>query len=55
MDRFDGYKTYLIAAATVAYAVAGWIIGQMDANTAVQLISTALAAAGLRHGIRTGA
>jgi len=55
MDRFDGYKTYLIAAATVVYAVAGWVIGQLDGGTAAQLVATALSAAGLRHGIRTGA
>lgn len=51
----DGYKTYIVAVAAIVYSIAGWIIGQIDGGTAGELIFGALAAAGLRHGMQTGA
>jgi len=50
-----GYKTYILAALTVAYAVIGSYIGQIDGNAALQLIVTALGAAFVRHGVSTSA
>ena len=47
----DGYKTYLVAAATAVYGIAGLIIGQLDINQTVQFVLTALGLAGLRSGI----
>lgn len=51
----SGYKTYIVCGIAVIYAVTGFISGNLDGNAAVQVILTALAAAGLRHGISTGA
>ena len=45
----DGYKTYLVCAATVIYAVTGMIIGQLEPNMAIPLIFGALGGASLRH------
>lgn len=49
----SGYKTYLVCAVAVLYAVFGVLSGNLDMNAAVQIVLTALAAAGLRHGIST--
>lgn len=48
-----GYKTYLVAAATVAYAVGGYFIGQLDGTAAITLISGSLMGAFIRHGVTT--
>ena len=48
-----GYKTYIVAAATGAYAIGGYFLGQLDGNAAFQLISTALMGAFIRHGVTT--
>ena len=47
----DGYKTYIIAACMVAYAILGVILGKIDGNTVVATILEALAIAGLRKGV----
>ena len=47
----NGYKTYLVAALGVIYAVSAWATGHIDANGAIQLIEVALAAAGIRSAI----
>ncbi len=50
-QSLSGYKTYIVAAVTVAYALTGMFMGFLDATTAIQMILAALATAGLRHGI----
>jgi hypothetical protein len=49
----DGKVTYIVAALTAIYAVAGVLLGKIDGNTAVQLITAALLGAGIRSGIET--
>ena len=46
-----GYKTYIIAGGTVAYAILGIILGQHDANATMELIIEAAMVSGLRHGV----
>jgi hypothetical protein len=48
----SGWKTYLLAIASVAYAVGGVVSGNMDMNGAIQVIQVALASAFLRNGIK---
>ncbi len=55
MSAMNGYKTYLIAAAGVLYAVCGFVTGNVDANTAVQVIVTSLGLAAVRHGVANAA
>lgn len=53
--KLNGYKTYIVAAGTIIYAlVQGWA-GNMDAQTEVLTILAALGAGGIRHGISTSA
>jgi len=49
----SGYKTYIVCAVAVIYAVAGFYTGNLDLNAAIQVVLAALGAAGLRHGITT--
>ena len=46
-----GKKTYIVAIATVIYAVLGLILGYQSSEIAVPLILGALGLAGLRIGI----
>lgn len=48
-----GYKTYIVCAVAIIYAVSGFYTGNLDLNTAFQVVLAALGAAGLRHGIST--
>ena len=48
---FAGYKTYIIAGATILYALGGLIIGKVDFTIAIPLILGALGVGGLRQGI----
>ncbi len=48
---FGGYKTYIIAGATILYALGGLIIGRVDFELAIPLILGALGVGGLRQGI----
>ncbi len=48
-----GYKTYVVAALGIIYAVAGFLTGHVDGNSAIEVILAALGAAGLRSGINT--
>lgn len=48
-----GYRTYIVAAASIVYALSAWATGHIDANGAVQMIEVALAAAGIRAAIPT--
>lgn len=47
----NGYKTYLLCAAALAYAIGGFFTGNIDPKTALDMIWTALVAASVRHGI----
>ena len=53
MSKLNGYKTYIVAAVAVIYAVSGFFTGHLDANTAIETVLTALGAASLRHGMTT--
>lgn len=52
LEKFQGYKTYIIAVATVCYALGGAVAGFVPVNEAVYLILGALGLSGLRHGIQ---
>lgn len=47
----SGYKTYIVCAVAIVYAITGVMSGHLDMNSAVGVILAALGAAGLRHGI----
>lgn len=51
LAKLNGYKTYIVCALAVIYAATGFFSGNLDANTAMQVVLAALGAAGLRHGI----
>ena len=51
---FDGYKTYLTAAAIGVYAIAGVVLGLHSQDRVVELFLQAFALVGLRHGISKG-
>ena len=54
LSKLDGYKTYIVAAATIIYALVQLWQGAIDQNTAVQMIAGALGLSALRHGIAKG-
>lgn len=47
-----GKKTYIVAAVTIVYAVAGLIIGQVSQEAAIALILGSLAVSGLRNAVK---
>lgn len=49
---FSGKKTYLVAIATILYAVTGLFTGNMDSQTAIQMVLAALGMSALRNGIK---
>lgn len=49
----SGYKTYIVCAVAIAYAVFGVLSGNLDATNAINVVLAALGAAGLRHAIST--
>lgn len=52
----NGYKTYLVAAASLIYAGLGYfVLHNMDAGTALTMAQTAVMGAFIRHGVSTGA
>ena len=51
MQILKGRKTYLIVILMIVYAISGLLIGKIDVNSAIQLILSSLAVAGLRIGI----
>jgi VIT1/CCC1 family predicted Fe2+/Mn2+ transporter len=53
MQGLIGNKTYIVALLTACYAITATLLGKLDLQTAIQMVSTALLAAGLRHGIST--
>ena len=48
----NGFKTYIVAFATLCYAWGGFFTGHVQSSEAVQLTSIALSAAGLRNAIK---
>lgn len=51
LKKFNGYKTYLVAAAMLVYALIGLALGWVPAEAGMGLVFQALAIAGLRHGV----
>ncbi len=49
----SGYKTYIVCAVTIIYAIIGVYLGSLDLTTGSQMVLAALGAAGLRHAIST--
>lgn len=50
----QGYKVYIVCAATLAYAAAGFWNGSMDLQNAVEFGLAALGAAGFRSAMKKG-
>lgn len=48
----NGKKTYIVCALTITYAVVALVLGKIDANSAMEMIFGALAAAGLRDAVK---
>ena len=44
-------KTYIVCVAAILYAIGGVVSGNLDANTAIQVVLAALGGIGLRIGI----
>ena len=55
MSQLAGYKTYIVAAVSLGWAVVGMTFGWLDATAGQHMIETALLGATIRHGIATGA
>lgn len=49
-----GKKTYLIGVATLLYVAFGYWQAFLPADQAIQMVSTALLAMGIRHGMVDG-
>lgn len=54
LTKLDGYKTYIVAGATILYALVQMWQGSIDQNTGIQMIAGALGLSALRHGIAKG-
>lgn len=52
LSKLNGYKTYAIAVLTLVYAISGYLLGNIDTETAVQLVIAALGLSALRHSIK---
>jgi hypothetical protein len=53
-ETLTGKKTYIVAAATIAYAVLGYYTGNLDFNRAVEVALNAAGLAALRAGVARG-
>jgi hypothetical protein len=51
----NGKKTYIAVVVSIGYAVFAYFNHSIDAGQAGQLIEAAVLAAGIRHGVSTGA
>lgn len=49
----SGYKTYIMAGATVIGAVAAYLVGDETLQQALEIIVPAILAMAIRHGIST--
>lgn len=47
----QGSKTYLVGWLSIAFAIVGLYLGQLDMDAVIQLINTSLLGMGIRHGI----
>lgn len=47
----SGWKTYVVAGASIVYAIYGVYIGSISFNEAVGYVQTALLGGTIRHGI----
>jgi len=54
MSSLNGYKTYIVGLATLAFAIGGFLSGHIEGTQAIELISIALTGMGLKHGQQTG-
>jgi len=50
-SKLNGLKTYIVAALTIIWALYGMWAGFISTEIGSSLISTALLASGLRHGM----
>ena len=55
MNFLSGYKTYIVGAAGIATAIAGYATGQDTLPQMIQLIITSLLGMTIRSGIATSA
>ena len=51
LQKINGYKTYFVGTAGILFGITGLILGNHDANAALQFIITGLSAMAIRHGI----
>lgn len=51
MDKISGYKTYILAAATLAYAIGGVATKHLTPQQAIELVLASGSIASLRHAI----
>lgn len=47
----NGYKTYIVGWSTVAFAVIGILLGQIEFAQGVEIANLALIGMGIRHGV----
>ena len=55
LEFLEGKKTYVVAIATISYALGGWVAGYLSLDQVIPLILVALGMGGIRHGITTNA
>lgn len=51
MDKINGYKSYIVAGATLLYALGGAVSGHLTPDQAIQLVLASGAVASLKHAI----
>ena len=54
LSKLDGYKTYIVAGASVIFDLVQFWDGQMDAQTLAMAVFAALGLSAARHGMTTG-
>lgn len=54
LSKINGSKTYIVAAVTIAFALAQLWQGAIDQNTAMEMVLGAMGLGALRHGISKG-
>ncbi len=55
LKLIEGKKTYVLAAASLLYAAAGYYTHALSAPDALQIAQAAVMGAFIRHGVQTGA
>ena len=51
LEKLNGKKTYLVAGATLLYALVGFALGYQSPDEAMKLVMGSAAIAALRHGM----